>query len=259
MEILHGSAMLATLGGFLALLLGLLLLLLPLLISELSRPRDSAWGAVVLLLGLVLVTSSDRLTGAPMLAVLCGGLLIGRLGSEVAQARWRALSDEERLALGSSERWRRSLHQLGASLASLLQSALVLVAAGQAWLRERRSGQGRSHGKRWVRREQDSEPSPQAVPETTEVPEATAVAGTAGDSSDGRAAGSLADSLAEDHLPAAVAASSASEADGAAGPAARPVEAAPAAEGPIPIRTFDDVDALLDQVAGAAEPLQQDP
>ena len=42
--------MLATLAGFLALLLGLSLLLLPLLVTELSRPRDSAWGAVVLLL-----------------------------------------------------------------------------------------------------------------------------------------------------------------------------------------------------------------
>ena len=68
--------MLATLSGDLCLLFGLGLLLLPLLAVELSRPRDGVWGAVVLLLGLVLVTSSDRLRGAPMLAVLCGSLLI---------------------------------------------------------------------------------------------------------------------------------------------------------------------------------------
>ena len=131
--------MLATLGGFLALLVGLLLLLLPLLASELSRARDSVWGAVVLLLGLVLVTSAERLTGAPMLAVLCGGLLIGRLGVEVGQARWRQLSDEERQRLWSWERWRTSLNQLGAALARLLQLAAGLVTGLGAWLAERRA------------------------------------------------------------------------------------------------------------------------
>ena len=45
--------MVATLGGLAALLVGLAILLLPLLATELSRPRDSAWGAVMLLLGLV--------------------------------------------------------------------------------------------------------------------------------------------------------------------------------------------------------------
>ncbi|MFN9057449.1 MAG: Ycf66 family protein, partial [Cyanobacteriota bacterium] len=69
--------MVATLAGLGALVLGLGLLLLPLLATELSRPGDSAWGALVLLLALVLVTSSDRLTGSPMLAVISGGLLIG--------------------------------------------------------------------------------------------------------------------------------------------------------------------------------------
>ena len=84
--------MVASLSGSLALLVGLAVMLLPLLASELSRPRDALWGAVVLLLGLTLVTSADRLTGSPMLAVLCGGLLIGRLGLEVLQLRWRVLS-----------------------------------------------------------------------------------------------------------------------------------------------------------------------
>ena len=101
--------MLATLTGDLCLLVGLAVLLLPLLATELSRPRDGAWGAVVLLLGLVLVTSNDRLRGAPMLAVACGALLIGRLGSEVAQARWHQLSPEEQQRLGSRERWASSL------------------------------------------------------------------------------------------------------------------------------------------------------
>ncbi len=147
--------MLATLAGFLALLLGLLLLLLPLVVTELSRPRDSVWGAVVLLLGLVLVTSAARLTGAPMLAVLCGGLLVGRLGGEVAQGRWRALTDEERQALRSAERWSRSLNQLAAVAGNLLQSGVGAAAGASAWLAERR--QGRSHGKRWVRADSFSE------------------------------------------------------------------------------------------------------
>ncbi len=180
--------MLATLAGFLALVLGLSLLLLPLLVTELSRPRDSAWGAVVLLLGLVLVTSAERLTGAPMLAVLCGGLLVGRLGGEVAQGRWRALSDEERLALGSSERWSRSLNQLAAVVASLVQSSVSRAAVVSAWVAERR--QSRSHGKRWVRSEPPGQPAP-AAPVTAsdgesseEAPSgsaAPAVAGAEGD------------------------------------------------------------------------------
>ena len=74
--------MLATLSGDVCLLFGLALLLLPLLAVELGRPQDGVWGAVILLLGLVLVTSSDRLRGAPMLAVLCGGLLVSRLSAE---------------------------------------------------------------------------------------------------------------------------------------------------------------------------------
>ena len=97
------------LSGDLCLLLGLALLLLPLLAVELSRPRDGVWGAVVLLLGLVLVTSTDRLRGAPMLAVLCAGLLIARLGSEVGQARWNSLSETEQQRFTSLDHWRKSL------------------------------------------------------------------------------------------------------------------------------------------------------
>ena len=117
------AAMLATLGGCFALLLGIAVLLLPLLTPELSRPRDAFWGAVVLLLGLVLVTSAERLTGAPMLAVLCGGLLIGRLGTEVGRGRWNQLSGEERSALATPQRWASGLQQLGAASARLLLTA----------------------------------------------------------------------------------------------------------------------------------------
>ena len=143
--------MLASLGGALALLLGLAVLLLPLLTPELSRPRDALWGAVVLLLGLVLVTSADRLTGAPMLGVLCGGLLIGRLGLEVAQARWFRLLPEERQQLWSAKRWQGAWAQLSQASAKLLTLVSQSLAGLGAWIGERR--QPRS-SKRWVRPEQ---------------------------------------------------------------------------------------------------------
>ena len=167
------AAMLATFAGLLALPLGLGLVLLPLLATELSRPRDSSWGGVVLLLGLVLVTSAERLSGAPMLAVLSGGLLIGRLGLEVGQGRWRQLSPEEQQRLGSLERWTTSLGQLGITLANLagavgrgagqLGAGLGRLTSGRAPAAQAsgdtapspapaRAG-GRSKGKRWVRPE----------------------------------------------------------------------------------------------------------
>ncbi len=153
--------MLAVLGGCLALAVGVAVLLLPLLVSELSRPRDAAWGAVVLLLGLVLVTSADRLTGAPMLAVLCGGLLMGRLGSEVGLGRWRAQTPEEQGRLGSAARWRDGLAQLGASLTGLLALAggalagLGAALAGLGGGRAASGGSPRRGGKRWVRPESE--------------------------------------------------------------------------------------------------------
>jgi hypothetical protein len=166
--------MLATLGGLLALLLGLAILLLPLLATELSRPRDSAWGGVVLLLGLVLVTSAERLTGAPMLGVLCGGLLIGRLAVEVSQGRWRQLSPEEQQRLWSAERWQTSLRQAGATLTHLVAATGTVGTGLGQWLGARRQPKG--SGKRWVRPE---EPSPEpTAPEPTETGEPAAPADT---------------------------------------------------------------------------------
>jgi len=114
---------------------------------------------VVLLLGLVLVTSADRLTGAPMLAVLCGGLLIGRLGSEVGQGRWRQLSSEEQKALGSSERWITSLNQLVTIAAQLLAAVLDTLAKLQQAVQQRRQPKGT--GKRWIRQESPAEAGPE--------------------------------------------------------------------------------------------------
>ena len=149
---LDGVVMLATLSGDICLLFGLALLLLPLMAVELSRPRDGVWGAVVLLLGLVLVTSSDRLRGAPMLAVLCGSLLISRLSAEVGQSRWQALDDDERQRLGSREYWLTGLQQLGTAASSLSSG---LSGAAKQLKPTAKSGVS---GKKWVRPDQTTSP-----------------------------------------------------------------------------------------------------
>ena len=166
--------MLATLGGTLALLVGLTVMLLPLLATELSRPRDAAWEAVVLLLGLTLVTSADRLTGSPMLAVLCGGLLIARLGSEVLQSRWRMLTPEEQQRIASLERWQTSLGEL---FSSSSKAAAVLNETGGSLLSAFKGGPkpGKT-SKRWVRSETESASTDSASTDaktTAEVPNTT--------------------------------------------------------------------------------------
>ena len=166
--------MLATLGGTLALLVGLTVMLLPLLATELSRPRDAAWGAVVLLLGLTLVTSADRLTGSPMLAVLCGGLLIARLGSEVLQSRWRMLTPEEQQRIASLERWQTSLGEL---FSSSSKAAAVLNETGGSLLSAFKGGPkpGKT-SKRWVRSETESASTDSASTDaktSAEVPSTT--------------------------------------------------------------------------------------
>jgi len=142
--------MLAVLVGALALLFGLALLLLPLLSPELARPRDALWAAVVLLLGLVLVTAAERLTGAPMLGVLCGGLLVGRLGTEVGQQRWLQLPSEGRSQLRGLNLWKGRLADLGTRVSQLLG----LIGGLLGWLQERMAKAKAPITKKWVRAEE---------------------------------------------------------------------------------------------------------
>jgi hypothetical protein len=183
--------MLATFAGLLALVAGLVLLLLPLLIPELSRQRDAVWGAVVLLLGLTLVTSSERLVGSPMLAVLCGTLLIGRLSVEVSQSRWRALTPDERQALTSSERWQTSLQQLLAAGARLAALALELRQLLLGWVGQ--ATPAKSSGKRWIRPEtappeasgaSESSPDPQEPPVVSSLTEVDTLIQASADNAD---------------------------------------------------------------------------
>lgn len=170
-------ALLAVLIGSLALLAGLALLLEPLLLPELSRPRDALWAAVVLLLGLVLVTAAERLQGAPMLGVLCGGLLVGRLGTEVGQQRWRQLPADERLQLQTVAHWQRR----ALDLAVAVSRAVGLAGALLVWVAQR--SRRPVLNKRWVRAdlpaaampvpgpEPEQEPAPGPDPETPSEPE----------------------------------------------------------------------------------------
>jgi hypothetical protein len=144
---------------------------------------------VVLLLGLVLVTTAERLTGAPMLAVLCGALVIGRLGGEVVLGRWRQLETEEKRRLVSGERWATSFRQLTASMAGLLQMGRGVVTGLGSWIAERR--RSRTTTKRWVRPEAAGPPVPAASgareAEATEV-EATKAETTKAEAADAETA-----------------------------------------------------------------------
>jgi hypothetical protein len=267
---LDPPAMLASLGGALALLLGLAVLFLPLLTPELSRPRDVLWGAVVLLLGLVLVTSADRLTGAPMLGVLCGGLLIGRLGLEVAQARWFRLLPEERQQLWSAKRWQGTWAQLSQTITKLLTLVSQSLAGLGAWIGERR--QPRS-SKRWVRPEQagsETGAKPEAEPEAEPAAETSAetFAGTAPEPAAAPAAEPAAETSTEpqaepqpDRAPEQEAALVAQLEDAPDTPLAAPEAEPMASPEPAPttwISSLAELDQLLDQaeqtpaMAGAA-------
>ena len=234
--------MLASLSGSLALAVGLAVMLLPLLSPELSRPRDAVWGAVLLLLGLVLITGADRLSGSPMLAVLCGGLLIGRLGGEVMQLRWYQLTPEEQQRLGSLERWRSSASELAASLgrggSALSESAASLGAAlGRG---KNRSKAGVST-KRWVR------PDAPATPAAAEAELAPAEAGRGNTGATGTAATSTAATSAA----AASAEATAPLSQDAPQPAAAPPQPEqPEPPGTVVVHSFAEIDALIEAAGG---------
>ena len=143
--------MLAVVIGYFSILVGLGILFLPLIITELSRPKDSAWGALIIVLGLILVTSSNRFIGTPMLAVLFGSLVICRLGLEVSQSRWQQLSSEERLRVQSTERWFTSIKELGHVFLGLGRSIKELMNIFQS------NSKRVSKNKKWIRPDPDTQ------------------------------------------------------------------------------------------------------
>lgn len=241
--------MLAVLVGSLALLLGLALMLLPLLTPELARPRDALWAAVVLLLGLVLVTAAERLTGAPMLGVLCGGLLIGRLGTEVAQQRWLQLPSDGRHQLRDLQLWKGRLGGLGRSFSQLLGLAAGLL----SWIKERLAKAKAPITKKWVRAEetpaaQTPEPAGEelagAVSAVVEVVEAPEQLQEAENEEPELAAGEIgAGEIGAGEISAAeLAAAAIIEVEAEAIPSQAPAAVPPGSV----IQSLDEVDALLD-------------
>ena len=140
--------MVAILFGGSFLFFGLAFMFLPVLITELSRPRDGVWGAVLVFFGLVLITSLDKLQGTPLLAIVTSSLLIGRLGLEVAQSRWHQLSQDEKLNLTSVSRWSTSFVQLNASVSKLGDNFSHRIKFPQASTKTTKSVK-----KKWIRLE----------------------------------------------------------------------------------------------------------
>ena len=153
--------------GDLALLLSFAVLFLPLLVTELSRPRDAIWGAVILLLGLAVINSSDRLNGSPIAIVVLGALLISRLVLEIGQSRWQQLSAEEKLRFRSIERWTTGISQIGAILGAFLGDLGGLIKGFRA------NPSPKTITKKWVRPETDKvqEAADKAIPKVSEVSE----------------------------------------------------------------------------------------
>ena len=253
------AAVLAVLTGSIALAAGLLLILLPLLASQLARPRDGLWAAVVLLLGLVLVTGAERLTGAPMLGVLCGGLLIGRLSTEVGQQRWQALEPSAREQLRQKEYWQSQLVQLNEALQKLLAALLDLL----GWIKQRLRKPEVT--KRWVRSEAEvtsavaaPATSPEAAateeePEPSPAPEPSGEPDPAPENEAAWLAPASADDnvAAADHNPSAesetsepqISEAAAAEPEPSSSPAEAPIEPLePAAAEPLPVVEADILD-----------------
>ncbi|ABX08191.1 Ycf66 family protein [Prochlorococcus marinus] len=143
--------MLAVFIGDLSVLVGFVILILPLVLTELSRARDSLWGALVIILGLILITENDRFTGTPMLAVLLGALIISRLLLEVSNNRWQQLSPEEKIALKSFQKWNISIRQLFLIFAKLWSICLELI---KALLPKKQTN---STVKKWIRPDPSAE------------------------------------------------------------------------------------------------------
>ena len=145
--------MVAILIGNLCIAFGLLVISLPVLVTELSRPRDSVWGAAIMILGLILITSNQRFTGSPMLAVLLCALLVARLLVEISKYRWQQLSLEEQVALKTFTRWKDTFIQNLSLFGKLID---VVVDIFKLF---RPKPKPSTIGKKWIRPETNNESS----------------------------------------------------------------------------------------------------
>ena len=111
--------MLNSVFGYLFLFVGFFILVLPLILVELSRPRDWLIGSLCSFLGLFLLVENNFLRGSLNLLVIAMSVLYGIMMSEIIRNRFNQLSDEEKKALSTSERWLVSLKQLGKIVSSV--------------------------------------------------------------------------------------------------------------------------------------------
>ncbi len=100
-----------------------------------------------MILGLVLITSKERLSGSPMLAVLFSSLIIFRLLLEVSQNRWQQLTLEEKAGIKSFSLWNNRISQIIAVFGRL--GSIVLAISDLFKGKPKPS----SIGKKWVRPE----------------------------------------------------------------------------------------------------------
>ncbi len=146
--------MLAIVIGNILIFLGFFIVSLPVLITELSRPRDSVWGALIMILGLILLTSDERFNGSPMLAVLLSTFLFSRLFLEVSQNRWQQLTVEEKSDLKTFSRFKNSFLQIFAAFAKLTSIIVDLFHIFKP------KAKPSSIGKKWTRPELKNEIQP---------------------------------------------------------------------------------------------------
>ncbi len=135
--------------GCFTVFLGMTILFLPLLFKELSRPRDSIWGALMSIQGLILITSYDRFNGSAVAAVIFQVLVFARLILEIGQHRWQVLSLEEKTSLKSIDRLNISIRESFFAFAKLGSILLDLIKVFQP--------KEKTTSKKWIRPDKPSE------------------------------------------------------------------------------------------------------
>ncbi len=138
--------------GYFSELAGVTILLLPLLFRELSRPRDSIWGALIIIVGLILITGSDRFGGSPAIAVILQALIFGRLVLEVFQNRWRLLTEQEMKSIRSIDRFTTNIKQSFFAFAKLGSILIDFIKVLQP--------KEKSINKKWIRPDSSIEDKP---------------------------------------------------------------------------------------------------
>ncbi len=133
--------MVVTFIGYLYEIAGVAILLLPLLFRELSRPRDSIWGGLIVISGLIFILDNDRFFGAPQIAESIGLLVFIRLFIEVSRHRWQLLSQEEKTNLKSIDRFNTSFRQ----------SFVAFTKLGIIFFELIKSFQPKQNHKKWIR------------------------------------------------------------------------------------------------------------